>query len=724
MNITRIKALAVMALVALASVAAPKSSILTLRETIDDNDIVFPYSFETNTQELMENWYLQNYAVMDKDVESKNPGMVSDAEFIKRLKAIPSGIELPYNLVVRKYIQRYVERSRTLVEEMLGMSLYYFPIFEQALEKESVPLELRYIPIIESAMNPNAVSPVGAAGLWQFMLGTARGEGLEVNSLVDMRRDPYASSEAAARYFKKLYGIYGDWSLAIAAYNCGPGNVNKALQRAGQGKDGSKPDFWAIYNYLPRETRGYVPAFIAATYVMNYYKEHNISPSLAKKPLVTDTVHISHRINFNQISKVLNMPIAELRILNPQYRADVIPGTKTHPYSLALPSQQIYSFILAEDSIENYRKDLYAQRETAEPGGPSTNNSVAKLRASSGGYHKVQRGETLKSIAKDYGMDVDDLMALNGLTRSRVSRGQVLKVPTEDGSIESEPLTDDNDGMTSVTDDSDYSYVPPKEDTLTQTAVTVHPPVEPVQASQQTQGQSPDDYYAQQIKEDNRRAEAAKKKAEADRRAEEKKAADRRAAEERRAAQKKAEADRRAAEEKKAAERKAAERKAADRKAAEKKRDDNDRDVADVHTVKAGESLRSIADDYGLTLTEIKKANPGVDNSLVKGQKIKIPAKGSKSASSRKSRDRDDDRATSRSKSRNRDRDNDDRASRRSRTHTVERGESLEKIARHNGITVDELKRANDLKGDMVKAGQELKIPKKSSRSSKSKKRK
>ena len=236
-----------------------KNNILSLKNSITDDDIVFPESFDADVHQLMTNWYLQNYTVLDADVENKSHGEVNEETYIRRLAAIPSVIEMPYNQIVRKHIERYVYRSRTLVEEMLGMSLYYMPIFEQALEKEGLPLELKYLPIVESALDPNAVSRVGAAGLWQFMIGTGKGLGLEVNSLVDERRDPYRSSAMAAKYLKNLYQIYNDWSLAIAAYNCGPGNVNKALHR-----NGGSGDFWDIYEYLPRETRGYVPAFIAA----------------------------------------------------------------------------------------------------------------------------------------------------------------------------------------------------------------------------------------------------------------------------------------------------------------------------------------------------------------------------------------------------------------------------------------------------------------------------
>ena len=421
--------LATTALAAMTLLAAPrdKNNILSLKSTITDDDIVFPESFDTDVHKMMTNWYIQNYTVLDADVENKSSGEVGEETYIRRLAAIPSVIEMPYNQVVRRHIERYVYCSRTLVEEMLGMSLYYMPIFEQALEKEGLPLELKYLPIVESALDPNAVSRAGAAGLWQFMVGTGKGLGLEINSLVDERRDPYRSSEMAAKYLKNLYQIYNDWSLAIAAYNCGPGNVNKALHR-----NGGSGDFWDIYEYLPRETRGYVPAFIAANYAMTYYKQHNISPSLARKPLITDTVTVNRRIHFAQIAQVLNIPIEEIRTFNPQFRADVIPGDN-HPYTLVLPSQQIYSFIMSEDSIDNYRDDLYAHREVVEPGGQSaTAEEYLTGRAAGGNIrtitHKVGRGETLSTIASKYGMTTSEIMALNNMSSERVRRGDYLKV--------------------------------------------------------------------------------------------------------------------------------------------------------------------------------------------------------------------------------------------------------------------------------------------------------
>ncbi len=256
------------------------------------------------------------------------------------------------------------------------------------------------------------------------MLPTATGEGLEVNSLVDQRRDPYTSSDAAARYLKKLYDIFGDWSLAIASYNCGPGNVNKAIRRAG---GEGKKDFWQIYPYLPAETRGYVPAFIAANYVMNYYDKHNISPALAKKPIVTDTVHISRRVHFEQIRDVLGIPMEELKTLNPQYRTGLIPGD-IRPYALVLPSLQVYAYVANEDTIVNHNAERYARRDVVEPaaagaGSDSKGEYVEELVVK---YHTVKKGETLTSIARKYGVTAAAIRKTNKIGK-KVRRGQKLR---------------------------------------------------------------------------------------------------------------------------------------------------------------------------------------------------------------------------------------------------------------------------------------------------------
>ena len=246
---------------------------VALSDTID-NAIVYPESMEADLNNLLTDWYMQQYAVVDDSclVNSVNVDY-PDSVYIRKLSQLPTVIEMPYNSVVRRYIDMYVQKRRALVENLLGLSTYYMPIFEEALEREGLPLELKYLPIIESALRPDATSRVGAAGLWQFMVKTGKSMGLEVNSLVDERRDPIKSSAMAARYLKDLYSIYHDWALAIASYNCGPGNVSKAIRRSG-----GKTDYWEIYPYLPRETRGYVPAFIAVNYVMNYYCDHNLCP--------------------------------------------------------------------------------------------------------------------------------------------------------------------------------------------------------------------------------------------------------------------------------------------------------------------------------------------------------------------------------------------------------------------------------------------------------------
>ena len=431
-----------------ASAKTNNPNVLDLKSSITDPAIVYPESFETDTQKLLEGWFMKNYTATDDRYATEPDVTVSDEELTKRLSQLPTVIEMPYNQVVRSYIERYTGQGRNQVPALLGMSLYYMPIFEQALEEQGLPLELKYLPMIESGLDPNAVSKHGAAGLWQFMLGTAKGLGMEVNSLVDERRDPYLSSEIAASYLKGLYDTYGDWSLAIAAYNCGPGNVNKAIRRAGgEPKD---HDFWSIYSYLSPETRGYVPMFIAANYVMTYYPEHNISPVLPVKPLVMDTIHVTERIHFNQISKVLDIPVEELRILNPQFRADIIPGTPDSPCNLILPSQQIHAYLMSEDDIRNFETDKYAQRQTVDPGEVPADALMAveeteiwpedmgeaKPDEKTGAngktliVHKVAAGESLASIAALYEVTPEDIKKTNNLRRNAVRVGQQLRIST------------------------------------------------------------------------------------------------------------------------------------------------------------------------------------------------------------------------------------------------------------------------------------------------------
>lgn len=433
------------------SALAPLSarSILDIKQSITDDNIIVPESFETQTRQLEENFYIKNYVVPGIDVGATAD--VSPADYEERLKVLPTEIEMPYNSIVGSFINMYLNKKRTLVADMLALHSYYGPIFVEELVKEGMPTELQYLPVIESAINPNAISRAGAAGLWQFMPATAKGLGMEVNSLIDERRDPRLSSRNAARYLKQLHEIYNDWSLAIAAYNCGPGNVNKALRRAGEGKK----DFWQIYEYLPAETRGYVPVFIAANYVMNYFNKHGISPTIIKRHLTTDTVVVDKYVHFNQIAAVLNIPVEEIRMLNPQYLKDIIPGDY-RPYTLTLPTQQCLSYVMSEKRIVDYEADRYARRSHVEPGAQPTqtellgdngaanlasmsqqsvnaeaNNELAQTQVTERmtvKTHIVGRGESIRDIARQYGVSATDIKRWNQLRRGKVKEGDELKI--------------------------------------------------------------------------------------------------------------------------------------------------------------------------------------------------------------------------------------------------------------------------------------------------------
>lgn len=280
--------------------------------------------------------------------------------YIDRLRRMPTAIEMPWNEVVQKFIDRYSGRLRRTVSVMLGKSNFYMPAFEEALEVYGLPLELKYLPVIESALNPNAVSSVGAGGLWQFMVSTGKRYGLKVNTMIDERRDLVKSSLAAAHYLSDLYEMFGDWNLVIAAYNCGPGNITKAIQRSGGVKD-----YWQIYPYLPAETRGYVPAFIAANYIMTYYCDHDIVPMETTLPEATDTIMLFRNVHLEQVSKVLGIDIEKLRMLNPQYRRDIVTGY-SEPTDLRLPKEYISKYIEMEDSIVAYNVDELMKRDMVE----------------------------------------------------------------------------------------------------------------------------------------------------------------------------------------------------------------------------------------------------------------------------------------------------------------------------------------------------------------------
>lgn len=398
--------------------AQAESVVSTDKGTVTDKNIVVPEEMERNFDQLLVDWKKNMQPSRDCDnMSSAIPLTYDDSIYISRLYSLPTEMELVYNPVVRSYIDLYTGRRKSGVEIFLGKSNYYFPIFEKELDKHGLPLELKYLPVIESALNPTIVSRAGATGLWQFMLGTGKMYDLEINSLVDERRDPLKSTEAAVRYLKDLYDIYGDWTLVIAAYNCGPGNVNKAIKRSGGARD-----YWEIYNYLPKETRGYVPAFIATAYIMNYYKDHNICAYEYKYTVSTDTIHVDKQLHLQQVADVLNVSIDQLRDLNPQYKKDIVPG-EFKAYVLKLPSMKASDFVVYEDSVYSYKIDQFlAHRKVVEPKGTSYASNNTRT------YYKVRRGDNLGSIAKRHRISVTQLRKWNNLKSNSIRAGQLLAV--------------------------------------------------------------------------------------------------------------------------------------------------------------------------------------------------------------------------------------------------------------------------------------------------------
>ena len=409
------------------------------KEVID-----LPEAMTMQLDSLMHLYNTKTYLRPDTTCNLPDINPVYDASVYKlRLSKLPTIIEMPYNDVVQKFIDLYSGQLRRSVSYMLGAQNFYMPIFEEALEAYGLPLELKYLPVIESALNPRAVSRVGATGLWQFMLNTGKRYGLTVNSLVDDRRDPVKSSYAAAHYLSDLYKIYGDWNLVIAAYNCGPEKINQAIHRSKQN------DYWQIYPYLPRETRGYVPAFIAANYIMNYYCEHNICPMMTELPAKTDTVEIKRDLYFEQIAHGLGIDIDQVAALNPQYRRSIINGS-WRPSPLRLPAMLVTKFIDNEDSIYNYvPTDMNAKRTEVEindeeptivrykrvykhsASARKGKNKHAKNKRGAKTASKsitIKEGDTLSEIAARNNTSVAKLKRLNGIQGSNIRAGKKLKV--------------------------------------------------------------------------------------------------------------------------------------------------------------------------------------------------------------------------------------------------------------------------------------------------------
>lgn len=397
--------------------ASMKDDLKSQKDKTGDLSIDIPDDLEKNYDDLLTLWANEK-TTLECEYDREAAILFDDSTYIKRLYGLPTEMELAYNDIVRRFIEMYADRRRGQVSYMLGQGRYYFPMFEEELAKEGLPLELKYLPVIESALNPVARSRVGATGLWQFMPATGKMYKLEINSLVDERRDPQKSTEAAVRYLKDMYRIYGDWNLVIAAYNCGPGNVNKAIRRSG-----GKKDYWDLYPYLPKETRGYVPAFIAATYIMSYHNEHKICPAETDLPMLIDTLGINKIVHFEQIADVLNVSVDDLRKLNPQFTRDIIPG-EYKEYALKLPIHDLTAFIEHQDTIYAHRAEELLTHQKTRSIASSGNVGAG------GGYatYKVKRGDNLGAIAMRHRVSVAKIKSWNGMKSDRLSVGQTLKV--------------------------------------------------------------------------------------------------------------------------------------------------------------------------------------------------------------------------------------------------------------------------------------------------------
>ena len=373
---------------------------------------------------LVSTWYVRMNKTVNP-VEYKGDTTIlqySDSVYRTRLSKINSIISLPYGPIIRNHIHVYTIKQRDKFSAVLGLKDYYFPMIEDVFDSYGLPAELKYMAVIESALNPNAVSRMGATGLWQFMYSTGRMYGLTINSIVDERRDPLKATHAAARYLKDLYKIYDDWILVIAAYNCGPGNVNKAIRRSG-----NKKDYWDIYYRLPRETRGYIPMYVAAAYAITYSSEHNIQPMQLNIPVAVDTIMINKDIHLTQISEVMRIPLGELKALNPQYRTGLIPGS-SKPQTLTLPLNHLGDFIDLNDTIRTYKSDVYLSR-AHQVADPTRSSSVpADIKGKTKLFYTVNDGDNLGFISEWYRIGLSDLRYWNNIYKNTIRVGQKLVV--------------------------------------------------------------------------------------------------------------------------------------------------------------------------------------------------------------------------------------------------------------------------------------------------------
>jgi membrane-bound lytic murein transglycosylase D len=388
--------------------------------------------FSDKLDSMLKSWYVQNAFLLDSLELAEADTLkqtLPDSVYIQRLQSLQSAVSLSYNHTVRNFITMYTARKPKQVAVMLGLANYYFPIFEEALDRYGLPMELKYLPIIESALNPGANSVASAVGLWQFMYPTGKMYKLEISTFVDERRDPIKATDAAVRYLRDLYAIYKDWHLVIAAYNCGPGNVNKAIKRSNNARD-----YWKIYYKLPKETRGYVPAFIAANYVMNFYQSHNILPKNPDFPIITDTLMVQQYLHFNQISEVIGISVDQIRTLNPQYRRDIIPASKEKPYSLVLPQDQISAYLENEPFIHDHRRqEFFPNNEIVNPQNNYASLSPSDIKGRDKVIYTVKSGDNIGYISAWFRVRTSDLSYWNKISKNTIRAGQKLTIYVPEG---------------------------------------------------------------------------------------------------------------------------------------------------------------------------------------------------------------------------------------------------------------------------------------------------
>lgn len=400
-------------------------------DTTLTEDEIFQSQQIQNMDSLLNLWYIKcelsnKNSTLSQLKDDTTAYDNNDSMMSQRLSQIVTAVPMAYNDRVKRFIELYSVQRKRSSSAILGLAQYYYPWMKEIFDKYDVPEELIYVTIIESGLNTNAVSPVGATGIWQFMYSTGKLYGLDVNTFVDDRRDPYKATDAAARHFRDLYNIFNDWGLAISAYNCGAGNVRKAIQRSG-----GKTDFWGVYKFLPQETQNYFPAFIGAYYMMTYHHLYGIEPASIAIPSTVDTVMVSKEMNFAQIAAVLNININEIKTLNPQYKRQIIPAY-TESYPLRLRSNDIIRFIAMEDSIHNYHYNDYFTPTKILESAPAQNvNAIAQTTTKTvpnNKYYYVKSGDNLSKISNRYGLSVNELKSMNHLRSNTVCVNQKLLV--------------------------------------------------------------------------------------------------------------------------------------------------------------------------------------------------------------------------------------------------------------------------------------------------------